>query len=218
MSLHELSRIFIITLLTWLTSLSVLKSYLLIFGVLLISGLGVPLPEDISLITAGILVSLGKMSFLGACIIGFFGVMAGDCILFFLGYHMGDKVFKLPVFKKIFTPKRIEMASKKVNNNSKLICFTARFLPGLRSPIFLTAGTLKVNPLIFLSLDGGAALFSVPIWVFVGSWFGNNVDAILQFSAKANGYFLAILLLSIVIYFIIKTKRSSDKNKVTEKI
>lgn len=208
MSLHQLSKIFIVNLLTWLTGLSILKSYLLIFGVLLVSGLGVPLPEDISLITAGILVSLNKMSFLGACTIGFLGVMAGDCILFFLGYYMGERVFKLPLFNKIFTPKRIEMASKKVHNNSKLICFTARFLPGLRSPIFLTAGTLKVKPIIFLSLDGGAALFSVPIWVFVGSWFGNNVEAILKFSSKANGYFLASLLFAIAIYFLIKKKKA----------
>ncbi|MBE8162388.1 MAG: DedA family protein [Bdellovibrionaceae bacterium] len=206
MSLHQLSKIFIVNLLGWLAGLSVLKSYLLIFGVLLLSGLGVPLPEDVSLITSGILVSLGKMSFLGACVVGFVGVMAGDCILFFLGYYMGKRAFTLPFLKKIFTPKRIKMASEKVNNNSKLICFTARFLPGLRSPIFLTAGTLKVNPLVFLALDGGAALFSVPIWVFVGSLFGNNVDAILKFTAKANSYFLAALFLSITIYFLIKKK------------
>ncbi|MBE8221277.1 MAG: DedA family protein [Bdellovibrionales bacterium] len=211
MSLHQLSKTFIVNLLAWLAGISILKSYLLIFGVLLISGLGVPLPEDISLITAGILVSLNKMSFLGACAIGFFGVMAGDCILFFLGYYMGERVFKLPLFSKIFTPKRIKMASKKVNNNSKLICFTARFLPGLRSPIFLTAGTLKVSPFIFLLLDGGAALFSVPIWVFVGSWFGNNVDAILKFSAKANSYFLISLLFAIAIYFLIKKNISKKK-------
>lgn len=213
MSLHQFSKTFIIKLLAWLTGLSVLKAYLLIFGVLLISGLGVPLPEDISLITAGILVSLNKMSFLGACIIGFLGVMAGDCILFFLGYYMGEKAFQLPLLKKIFTAKRIKLASSKVNNNSKLICFTARFLPGLRSPIFLTAGTLKVKPLTFLLLDGGAALFSVPLWVFVGTWFGNNIDAILKFSTKANGYFLAFLLLAIIIYLVIK-KRKSLSNKL----
>lgn len=207
MSLHQLSKIFITKLLFWLASLSLIKSYLLIFGVLLISGLGVPLPEDISLITAGILVSLNKMSFLGACIVGFFGVMAGDCILFFLGYYMGDRVFQWPGFKKIFTPKRIQKASKKVHNNSKLICFTARFLPGIRSAIFLTAGTLKVKPSTFLFLDGGAALFSVPIWVYVGFWFGDNIEAILKFSSTANIYFLIALFGALAIYLFIK-KRS----------
>lgn len=211
MSLHQLSKIFITKLLFWLAGLSLIKSYLLIFGVLLISGLGVPLPEDISLITAGILVSLNKISFLGACIVGFFGVMAGDCILFFLGYYMGDKVFQLTIFKKIFTEKRIKKASKKVQNNSKLICFTARFLPGLRSPIFLTAGTLKVKPLTFLLLDGGAAFFSVPVWVYVGSWFGKNVDAILKFSSQANIYFLISLLVAVVIYLLIKNRSRFTK-------
>ena len=67
-------------LLTNLSQLDGFAAYSAIVGLLLICGLGVPLPEDITLIAAGILASpaVGSISLPGAMIAGFFGVMIGD--------------------------------------------------------------------------------------------------------------------------------------------
>lgn len=164
------------TLITTLSGLSGLTAYGAILGMLLVCGLGVPIPEDITLVSAGILAALGNISLAGALIAGFVGVMLGDTILFFVGRKYGRRVFDSPLFNKFFTPKRMALAEQKVLRNSRFICFTARFLPGLRSPIFLTAGALGVRPMIFWTLDGLAALISVPVWVILGWWVGNNID------------------------------------------
>jgi membrane protein DedA with SNARE-associated domain len=54
------------------------------------------------------------------------------------------------------------------------LMFFARFLPGMRTAVYITAGaTHRVTFMRFLLLDGLAALISVPFWVYLG-YFGAN--------------------------------------------
>lgn len=194
--------------LAFFTGLSGIKAYGLILGVLLACGFGVPIPEDITLIAAGILAGTGNINIYGAYIVGFVGVLAGDTILFFIGRKYGRRAFEFPIFKKIFTPELIKKAEKRIQDNDKFICFLARFLPGLRAPIYLTAGVMGVKPMNFFLMDGFAALISVPVWVFLGDWGGQKmksgeitVDYILDKAGEFHIYiFIGIgVLLSVYI-------------------
>lgn len=205
-----------VKLITFLSGFDGFTAYAVILGVLLLCGLGVPIPEDITLVAAGILAALGNISFTGALIAGFVGVLIGDCFLFFMGRKFGYRVFKLPGFKKIFTESRIELARQKILNNSSFICFTARFLPGLRSPVYLTAGIMGVHPLTFLALDGFAALISVPVWVYVGFYLGENIDDALTFVKKAQVYVILSVVSLILLYVGIKYfLHRREKNKLS---
>jgi membrane protein DedA with SNARE-associated domain len=59
------------------------------------------------------------------------------------------------------------MAEEKIQNNARIICFTSRFAPGLRAPVYITSGVLRVPFTVFIGMDGLAALISVPVWVFL---------------------------------------------------
>lgn len=195
----------------FLTSLSGLSAYAVILGLLLLCGLGLPLPEDVTLVSAGILAGMGNIHLSGALVAGFVGVLIGDAFLFTIGRTYGRRVFEWPVFRRVFTPKRVALAERKILSNSRFICFTARFLPGLRSPIYLTAGTLGVRPLIFYGLDGLAALISVPVWVLLGWWFGQNIDAALEFASSLQKWVLlgvvGLIIGYIAIKFVLKKRR-----------
>lgn len=201
-------------LLTFLTGLSGLTAYGVILGILLACGLGVPIPEDITLLGAGILAALGNISLTGAIIAGLVGVLAGDAFLFFLGRKLGRRVFKLPLFRTIFTERRVRAAEERVLHNSKFICFTARFLPGLRSPIFLTSGILGVSPWVFLALDGFAALISVPVWVLVGWWVGHKLDDALARAHEIQFYAIIGVILFITSYALWKWQTRKRKKKL----
>lgn len=210
---------FSVKLIMFLSGFSGFTAYAAILGVLLACGLGVPIPEDITLIAAGILAALKSISLPGAMIVGFVGVMLGDCILFYLGRKYGYRVFTLPGFRSIFTEKRIQIARQKVLTNSKFICFTARFLPGLRAPIFLTAGIMGVPPLVFLLLDGFAALISVPVWVYLGWLLGDNLDHALETAIKAQKYVIAAVAVFVFIYVawkIYSARRTAELLKLSE--
>lgn len=198
---------------TLYSSLSVLSgplAYATIVGILFICGLGVPIPEDLTLLAAGLLAANQSISLTGALIAGFVGVMLGDALLFFMGRRFGKRVFALPGLRSFFTEQRIAKAEAKIRHNGPFICFIARFLPGLRSPIFAMSGALGVKPMTFFMLDGFAALISVPVWVYLGYWFGNNLDEALAKAKHIQVYLftgLGVLIVSYVAYRFWKIRR-----------
>ncbi|MBX9767376.1 MAG: DedA family protein [Bdellovibrionales bacterium] len=184
----------------FLAGLTGLKAYAVIFGVLFFCGLGLPIPEDITLIAAGFLSSSGNISFEGAMAVGFFGVLVGDTILYCIGRNFGRRVFTWPGFRRIFTEARILKAETRIRAHGRTICFWARFLPGLRAPIYLTVGVMKVGFFNFFLLDGLAALISVPVWIFLGNFFGNNLDEAFRIAHDIQMVILGIVLVA-CLYF-----------------
>lgn len=184
----------------FLAGLTGLKAYAMIFGVLFFCGLGLPIPEDITLIAAGFLSSTGNISFEGAMIVGFFGVLVGDTILYFIGRKFGRRVFSWPGFRRVFTEARIIKAETRIREHGRTICFWARFLPGLRAPIYLTVGVMKVSFLNFFLLDGLAALVSVPVWILLGNFFGNNLDEAFRIARDIQMVIIAVVVLA-ALYF-----------------
>ena len=206
-------------LVAYITSLSGLTAYAAILGVLFACGMGVPIPEDITLVSAGILAGVGNISLPGAILVGFFGVMFGDAFLYTLGRIYGRKVLEAPLVRNILTPQRVLLAEQKVLENSKFICFTARFLPGLRSPVFLMSGVLGVRPAVFYGLDGLAALISVPFWVIVGWGFGQNIDEALAFAKSMQKYVIGGLVIAFIVYFgyrYMRKKRQAEETVQSE--
>ena len=138
--------------------------------------------------------------------------MAGDTFLFFLGRKLGYKAFELPLFRKVFTEKRIASARERILNNSTFICFIARFLPGLRAPVFLTSGIMGVHPVKFFALDGFAALISVPVWVYLGYYLGNNIDQLLEVAKQAQLYIIIAVAIAIFGYVAFKYFKREEPN------
>lgn len=175
-------------------------AYLVVLGTLGLCGLGLPVPEDIILITAGFLSALGKFSLWSAILAGMVGVLSGDAVLFFLGRRYGPAAFDLPLIRRLFTPERREAAQQRVLENARFICFIARFLPGLRSPIYLTAGAMQIPPRTYIMQDGFAAAISVPVWVYVGWYFGDRVHHALDVAAEVQMWVGLGVILTIVMY------------------
>ena len=72
------------------------------------------------------------------------------------------------------------MVQEKFVRYGNRMLFIARFLPGMRTTVYLTAGTShRVSFLRFLLIDGLAALISVPFWVYLG-YFGADNHAWLE--------------------------------------
>lgn len=197
-----------------------------VFGVLLLCGFGLPIPEDITLVAGGVISSVACTvdgSFLQALndcndvhvmlLISMAGVLIGDSTMFFLGRIYGEKLLKVKFFSNIVTQKRYEWIQEKFAKHGFWLIFAARFMPGLRSPIFVVTGiTRKVSYLKFLLTDGFAAIISVPIWVYLGFWGERQLSDLnlLDHYVKKGQYgiftVLGIAIFTIVIVWFIKKK------------
>jgi len=170
--------------------------YLAVFAMLLVCGLGVPVPEDVTLVTGGVIAGLGYANVDTMVAVGMAGVLLGDGMVFTLGRFQGQRVMGLPGFRKVLTPERFAKAQEAFERWGRWVMFVARFLPGLRTPVFFTAGTTRrVSFPTWLLMDGLAALISVPVWVYVGYLGAQNWDWMFRMIHRFQYGILALLAL-----------------------
>lgn len=186
--------------------------YAAVFLVLVACGFGVPIPEDITLIAGGVISGLGHANVHVMNIVGLLGVLVGDGFMFMMGKIYGERILKFRPIARIMTPKRYGQVQEKFDKYGNWVLFVARFLPGLRTPIFISAGMSgRISFWRWLVMDGIAALISVPIWVYLGHYGAANKDWLLE-KAHQFQYFLttAIVLGALVLgyYFLRRRQRS----------
>jgi membrane protein DedA with SNARE-associated domain len=181
-----------------LTSLAPSAIYDTLAGILLLCGLGLPVPEDLSLISAGYLAHLGIVNVHTVFLVCFAAVLGGDCLAFTLGRLFGSRLLASHLAQRVFRPrKQIRVRAYFRKFGSKVI-FIARFLPGLRFSIFLSAGTLRVRPSVFLTYDALAALVSVPTLVYLSWVFGEHIDHVVSWVRRSEYGILVVVLLAVV--------------------
>ncbi|MDK4680637.1 DedA family protein [Kingella negevensis] len=155
--------------------------YAAVFFVLVLCGFGIPIPEDVTLVAGGVISGLHYTNVHIMVFVGLAGVLVGDGIIFLLGKHFGQRILHFRLIAKLLPPKRYAQVQQKFDQYGNRVLFVARFLPGLRSPIFLTAGMSgKVSFWRWLMMDGFAALISVPIWVYIGDIGAENKDWLMR--------------------------------------
>lgn len=190
------------TLLNTLMNHSGPTPYFIVFFILVACGFGLPMPEDIVLFAAGM------MSYYGATDVGimivvcYLGVMLGDSAVFTIGALYGRKLRKRPFMRRLLPPKRLKIVRHKLHEQGNKVIFAARFMPGFRTPIFFSAGTLHLPFRVFFFYDGLAALVSVPTIVYATYFFGNHVDKVVKVVKRVQFGVLGTILLIIAVVVI----------------
>lgn len=198
------------------------------FFVLLFCGLGLPVPEDIVLVTAGALGVIDGRNWMEVSALMYAGVMMGDSIIFLAGRFLGQRWMAAPWFQRYLSAAKQAKVEAQFERFGSMVLFIGRFLPGLRAPIFFTAGSLKTRYLKFFFFDGIAALISVPFFVWLGHWlwskFQDDIVQLDRLLSKTQAYtFLIGLLLGAVLTLTIlvqirrmRAKRDAAKDRPDE--
>jgi membrane protein DedA with SNARE-associated domain len=203
----------------WLTShlhlLSPTTVYYALAGVLLLCGLGLPIPEDLSLISAGALAYEGVINVHTAFFVCLAAVLAGDSLAFFLGRYYGHRLTTHPVFQRFFTPKKQIRVKAYIRKYRSKVMFVGRFLPGLRFTIYFSAGIAKVRPAAFFIYDSLAALLSVPLLVYGAYYFGNRIEQVVRWAHRSE-YGIVVIVAVVVGVFVLKTTRRRRARRLAQ--
>jgi membrane protein DedA with SNARE-associated domain len=175
-----------------------------VFIGILATGLGFPMPEELPIVLGGAMATSGKVriwTMLPVCIIG---VIIGDSFLYLIGRFWGAKLVELPFIRKnLLTPERLAKISENFKEYGVKILLFARLTPGIRAPIFLTAGITKLPIAYFLLADGIYAIPGVSLLFFLGYWF---TDTIIELIDAESRYVKPILVLVVIagvgLYFV----------------
>lgn len=176
----------------------------LAFGILLLCGFGLPVPEDITLVLCGYATYLNVghswPHALLAVGVGLLGVLVGDGIMFTLGRRFGKELAIRFPFKNILGNGRLEKTLEFLNSHGPKMLFTARFTPGLRSVVFFTSGHAGIPLKTFLFYDGLAAMLSAPALVLSSWYWGEKIDDVVKKAQRAeHGVLLVIVAIGLAL-------------------
>lgn len=165
--------------------------------------LGNPVPEDISLLAGGMLAGMGETNVWLALVVGYAGVIIGDCIAFAMGRRVGLKpggFLSRAVGNKQVA--RLQRFYERFGDRTILIC---RQLPGFRLPCFFIAGASGISLRRFLFIDGTAALVTANVFTWLGYFYaedlGNVISGLGRFRQVMTG--VLVLAAGLVAYRII---------------
>jgi len=136
--------------------------YLGIFLALLAAGFGAPIPEELPVLTAGVLVGhedtpLRWWIMLPVCILG---VVIGDTVLYGAGRFFGKRIVNSQwIQRKILSLEQQSKLEKAFHERGIWVLLGARLLPGVRTPVFIMAGVSRLPFARFILADG---LYAIP--------------------------------------------------------
>lgn len=175
-------------------------TYVGLFVVLMLCGLGLPLPEDVALLAGGFLVHRGITHYPMTLAVSLVGVVVGDNSLFFLGRRFGTGLVRYFGINRPGTKVQIDRIRDFMERHGHRAIFYARFLAGLRALIYLSAGSFGVTPLRFFVYDLLGALISVPIVVSIGYLFGGQLEVAIHYVGGFERVIWVVVVLSLAVY------------------
>ncbi|MBN9122635.1 MAG: DedA family protein [Planctomycetes bacterium] len=159
-----------------------------VFFALLAAGFGFPIPEELPVITAGIMVGHEgtTLRWYYMLLVVMAGVVIGDGVLYGAGRIWGRRLLNLGVVRRNFVPlDKQEKIEKNFAERGIWVLLGARLLPGIRAPVFIMAGVLKVPLGRFLLAD---AIYAIPL-VNVLFWLAYFLtDQVLVIFNRINEY------------------------------
>ena len=182
-------------------------SYAGIIIFLILTGCGLPLPEELAIITAAVLALNEQIDpWLGflACLVG---AIVGDCVMYAIGHHWGHGLLKEhPRFARFLHAEREAKFEGMIRRHGLKVLFLARFMVGVRSPVYLSAGILRVGFRRFLLMDLLCATSVVGTFYGLTYAFGEHIVRWLR-HAEIGLTIVVLLAVTVVVAFVYRRGR-----------
>jgi len=155
--------------------------YLGIIVFLVLTGCGLPIPEEVAVIFAGVVSSQGHLDpklAVAACL---FGALLGDSLMYAIGYHFGRNLMALhPKLGKFVGAEREEYFEQAILRHGFKVMLLARFMVGVRGPVYLAAGVVRMPFRRFLLWDLFCATLVVGTFFSLSYFYGKQITGLVR--------------------------------------
>ena len=194
--------------------------YVVLFGLLLLCGIGFPMAEELVLLAGGVLVASGTLHPLLMGLVTVFGVLSGDIILFLLGRGVGAKLGSSARLLRRLPPHKLAKGREFFSKYGNMTVFIARFVSGLRAPAFFLAGALAMPFWRFTLIDTLASLVFVPSLCYLGYLFADQFEAMAVWIVHMERRFLLVLIVVVslggTIWWYWNKRENRDQTRVLD--
>ncbi len=182
-----------------------------IFALLILGGIGLPFPEDATLILTGFLVAQQVVKPVPAFLAVYSGLLISDFFLYWVGKKYGRMLVFHKRFQKIISPEQIERLEEKFKRRGLWVVLIGRHVLGLRAQIFLVAGVMRMPAVKFLAADGVTSLFTIALMGGIGYAGGNSIEVLKRNVTRIEHIVILVLVILVtawVVYKHFKMKKS----------
>ncbi len=131
--------------------------------------------EDLTSVAAGLMVARGSVGFLFAVATSAAALYLGTCLFYWQGRWMGVGVLRWPLVRWMAPEHEVLRSQARFQRHGHWVILASRFIPGIRFPVYITSGILRIPFLRFsVCYLAGLALWGTAL-VALGARFGPGV-------------------------------------------
>ncbi len=183
---------------------------------LFLTGVGLPpMPEEAGILYAAGLHALHPdVTWGGAWSACGLGILMADSLLYGIGRKIGPRLFEYRWVQRILSAERRQRLEGKIHEHGMKLLIMARFLPPLRTGVFLITGAVRYSFAKFVIADLIYCVVGVGVFFFGGSWL---IDLLKRVGYTAV-WFVAVpvVLYGLYRYFAYLKKREAGPALVVE--
>jgi len=177
---------------------------IMLFVVLVAGGVGLPFPEDLTLLGAGALAQPGLLRLTDVVLAGFAGVVTADWILYGIGRCYGAEVLGHPRLGRLLGAHRIDAVRGALMRHQARAVFFARFVLGTRIVTFLAAGTFGVSAVRFALAEAAGSAIFVPAMATFGYLFADRALRIVHGARRVEHWLVLGGLVGLALYLALR--------------
>ena len=152
--------------------------YVGIFILLILGEIGLPFPEDATLILSGFLIAQKVTKPLPTVVVVYCGLLLTDFSLYWVGKKYGRGVIEHKRFHRILSAERLLTLEEKFKKWGIYVVFVGRHFLGIRAQVFLVAGVMRMSTLKFVLADAASAILTMMLMVGIGFLGGNSLQVL----------------------------------------
>ncbi|MGH7169702.1 MAG: DedA family protein [Gemmataceae bacterium] len=131
------------------------------------------------------------------------GVVLSDIILYSLGWWGGERLKRSRWMTHLLPPQRRQRTEENFHRYGVSILVFGRLVPGIRAPLFLTAGSMRLPLPRFLLADGLGAVVGNSFFFFLGYWLGDSVKTLIEGVEERLKPILIIVAVGLVVAYLL---------------
>jgi len=184
-----------------------------VFVLLMLSGIGLSLSEDLIVIPAGVLVGGGEMDFWPTLGAAYLGVVLSDCLWFTICRRYGTPLLHKRWFKRLVHPRRLLEAKHEMEQRGAWVVVIARFIPGSRTTTITVAGMLHMPFWKFAVVTACCVCLSAPLQLGAGILIarGTNSYELTEQIQAIVGVIMFVFALTLLINVLRKRRRKKSR-------
>jgi membrane protein DedA with SNARE-associated domain len=175
--------------------------YFFVFLIIFLCGLGLPVPEEVTLIAAAWMTVKGLANPWVMFATAFVAILLGDLATYTIGRNFGYRLVRLPYFKRTLSEDRLKKVDQFFDKYGDWAVFFARFVAGFRFACYFIAGISRLKVHVFIFMDALAGVLSVGLTFLIIRRFGDEIEKAIQW-VKRGHYALSVLALVAIGVFV----------------